>query len=312
MDKLAQMFAGNRAALASVITAIENDLEGSAEMMKRIDANSGHAHIVGVTGPPGAGKSSFINLLVSNFLDLGDRCGIVAVDPSSPFTGGALLGDRIRMKTHILDKRVFMRSMGSRGNLGGLSHRTRHVAKAMDAFGFDKVIIETVGVGQSEVEISSMADTVLVLLAPGFGDDIQALKAGILEIADIFVVNKSDNPAASKLALELEQTVMMTPQRSSWKIPVLKVSALNNEGISEVASAISAHMEFLKGDEGKARKHERMKKELNSILLELLCRKAEAAIGEMGGIDHLLELSKYRKCSLSDLAEEILNRAAIK
>ena len=203
------ILSGDRSVLARGITIVENDLNGAEEIISKIEEKTGNAFILGITGPPGAGKSTFTSSFVTELRKQNLKIGIIAVDPSSPFTGGAVLGDRIRMRVHTKDENVFMRSLGSRGALGGLSLKTSRIVSLMDAFGMDVIIVETVGVGQSETEISKTADMTAVILAPGFGDDIQALKAGILEIADIFIVNKSDLAGADKLELELKQTLKL-------------------------------------------------------------------------------------------------------
>ena len=192
MDLVKGLFEGSRLALARSITAVENEYENAIDIMKAIYPKTGNARILGITGAPGAGKSTLTDKVVKHYLDQGKKIGIVAIDPTSPFSGGAILGDRIRMNDLTLNENVFIRSMGTRGSLGGLSKKTADVVKLMDAFGMDLVIIETVGVGQSEVDIVKNADTTLVVLVPGLGDDIQAIKAGILEIGDVFAINKAD------------------------------------------------------------------------------------------------------------------------
>lgn len=192
MDLVKGLFEGSRLALARSITAVENEYDNAIDIMKAIYPKTGNARILGITGAPGAGKSTLTDKVVKHYLDQGKKIGIVAIDPTSPFSGGAILGDRIRMNDLTLNENVFIRSMGTRGSLGGLSKKTADVVKLMDAFGMDLVIIETVGVGQSEVDIVKNADTTLVVLVPGLGDDIQAIKAGILEIGDVFAINKAD------------------------------------------------------------------------------------------------------------------------
>ena len=306
-DILNSVLSTNRGALAKAITLIENEAEGSFELLKNLEAHTGKAHVVGITGPPGAGKSTFINALTKECLTKYEKLGIIAVDPSSPFTGGAVLGDRIRMKSHTLDTRVFMRSMGSRGNLGGLSSKTKQTAKLMDAFGMDKVIIETVGVGQSEVEIAQTADTVIVLLAPGFGDDIQALKAGILEIADIFIVNKSDNPLSAKLARELEYTVMMN-RDMSWVPPIVKCSSEIGEGIELAFTAIESHRAYLKNTPaGIAKTKNALKNEILSLTEERIKRAINKRIEDLGGLDNLVSEMKQRELTVFDISERLFD-----
>ena len=212
MDLVKGLFEGSRLALARSITAVENEYDNAIDIMKAIYPKTGNARILGITGAPGAGKSTLTDKVVKHYLDQGKKIGIVAIDPTSPFSGGAILGDRIRMNDLTLNENVFIRSMGTRGSLGGLSKKTADVVKLMDAFGMDLVIIETVGVGQSEVDIVKNADTTLVVLVPGLGDDIQAIKAGILEIGDVFAINKADRDGCDRLNVEIE---MMLDRKST-------------------------------------------------------------------------------------------------
>lgn len=308
MDKiLDSILEANRGSLAKAITLIENESEGSFELLRRLEGHTGKAHVIGITGPPGAGKSTFINALTKEFLNTYEKIGIIAVDPSSPFTGGAVLGDRIRMKSHTLNDRVFMRSMGSRGNLGGLSSKTRQAAQLMDAFGMDKVIIETVGVGQSEVEIAQNADTVIVLLAPGFGDDIQALKAGILEIADIFIVNKSDNPLSAKLVRELEYAVMMG-HNMDWTAPIIKCSSEIGEGIEEAYSAIESHMQYLKNTPaGIAKTKNALSRRLLTLTEERIKKAVNQRVDELGGLNYLISDMQQKGLTIFDVSERLFN-----
>jgi LAO/AO transport system ATPase len=231
---------GSRTALARALTAIENGAAGAAELLAGLAPQCGRAHVVGITGAPGAGKSTLINALLAELLRRGRRIAVVAVDPSSPVTGGALLGDRIRMGEHGADDRVFIRSLSSRGHLGGLSRTTAQLVDAFDAAGFDVVIVETVGVGQSEVEISRLADTSIVVCVPGLGDDLQAIKAGILEIADILVVNKADSPLAGRAAADLEAACRPRGD-GGWQVQILRTVATAGTGIVELADGIEAH-----------------------------------------------------------------------
>ena len=208
-------------------------------IIKELAPDTGHAHIVGLTGAPGVGKSTTVTGLVSALRERGERVGVLAVDPSSPFSGGALLGDRVRMQEHALDRDVYIRSMATRGHLGGLAVATLQALRAFDAAGFDTVIVETVGVGQSELEVAEMADTIIVLLAPGMGDGIQAAKAGILEIADIFVVNKSDRDGAQALVRELRTMIALADRApQDWKPPIVMTVAYQNRGIGDLLEAI--------------------------------------------------------------------------
>ena len=243
-----RLLAGDRRALARVVTLIENGAPDARTVLARLHAHGGRAHVVGLTGSPGAGKSTLVMQLARELRRRDQRIGIVAVDPSSPFTGGAILGDRIRMQELAGDPNVFIRSMASRGSLGGLAASTRDVVRALDAGGFDTVIIETVGAGQAEVEIVRAAQTVVVVTVPGMGDDIQAIKAGILEIADVFVVNKADRPGADQTAAELRMLLSLDERRKerAWHVPIVKTSAASGEGVSELADKLDKHAKFLR------------------------------------------------------------------
>src|SRR5947209_4551989 len=235
-----------------MVTLIENDAPVARQYLAELHLHAGNAAIVGVTGAPGAGKSTLVTRLVRELRRRERKVGVVAVDPSSPFSGGAILGDRIRMMELAGDPNVFIRSMASRGSVGGLSASTRDVVRAMDAAGYDPIIIETVGTGQAEVEVMRAAQTVLVVSAPGMGDEVQAIKAGILEIADIFVVSKADKPGADQTVAELAMLLSLDPKRRQhdkslpyWKIPVLKTSALKDQGLVELVDAIQHHRTYL-------------------------------------------------------------------
>ncbi len=239
------VLAGRRRELARLISMIENEDPAAAEALSLIYKHTGHAHIIGITGPPGSGKSTIVTRLTGEYRKRGKTVGIIAVDPSSPFSGGALLGDRIRMQEHSLDKGVFVRSMGSRGHLGGIARATSDVVRAIDASGKDIIMVETVGAGQSEVEIIDIAHTVIVTDVPGSGDDIQAIKAGIMEIADIFVVNKKDLPGADKKVVEINAMLDLDQNMGMWRPPIVLTNARTGEGIPELADKIEEHMKYL-------------------------------------------------------------------
>jgi LAO/AO transport system kinase len=246
-DLVAAAREGDPRAVARLISLVEDAAPELREVMAGLAPHAGHAYVVGLTGSPGVGKSTSTSALVAAFRRRGMRVGVLAIDPSSPFSGGALLGDRIRMQEHATDSGVFIRSMASRGHLGGLSWATPQALRVLDAAGCDVVLVETVGVGQAEIDIASLADTTIVLLAPGMGDGIQAAKAGILEIADIYVVNKADRDGADTTARELRQMLGLAGKRSGpqWTPPVLKTVAARSEGVDEVIDAVLGHRDWM-------------------------------------------------------------------
>jgi LAO/AO transport system kinase len=267
MDALTERaLAGDPRSIARLISVVERGDSGAAELMKQIYPLTGKAHTIGVTGSPGAGKSTLVSRLIEAFRASGSRVGVIAVDPSSPFSGGAVLGDRLRMQDHALDPDVFIRSMGSRGNLGGLSGATRDAALVLDACGYGIVLVETVGVGQSEIDVVRISDTVCLVLVPGAGDDVQIMKAGIMEIADIFVVNKSDREGAEKVAADVRVMLELIGDRR-WRPPVSLVSAREGKGMDRVIDDIARHRVHLaETDEGRSRRLSKIKNEVEEIL----------------------------------------------
>jgi LAO/AO transport system kinase len=269
---------------------VEDESPQLRELMRTLAPYAGHARIVGLTGSPGVGKSTSTNALVGELRKRGHRVAVLAVDPSSPFSGGALLGDRIRMGDHVLDPEVFIRSMAARGHLGGLSWATPQALRVLDAAGFDYVLVETVGVGQSEVEVAGLADSTIVLLAPGMGDGIQAAKAGILEIGDLYVVNKADRDGADKVRRDLRSMLALSERREgAWKPPVLKTTAATGEGVSEVVDALEEHHAWLAetGELGR-RRTRRARDEIEAIALTAL-RERWGSVGEGDRLDTLAD-----------------------
>ena len=246
--------AGETNAVARAISKVEDGAADVAELMKELFPRTGRALIVGITGAPGAGKSTLVDKLAAFYRQQGDRVGIIAVDPTSPFTGGAILGDRIRMQTLALDKGVFIRSMATRGNLGGLARATVEAAAILDAAGFEKIIVETVGVGQDEIEIAKAADVCVVVLVPGMGDDVQTMKAGIMEIGDVLVINKADREGVLRTEKELEALLTFATRTDEWQPPIVKTVAIESKGIEDLAAAIDRCHEFGKGSSSNERR----------------------------------------------------------
>jgi len=254
-------------ALAKAITLAENNGEDKLELLKSIYPQQKGAHWIGITGSPGAGKSSLVNRLISFLRKKKMTVAVVAVDPTSPFSGGSILGDRVRMADHFTDPGVFIRSMGTRGSLGGLSRSTKETVRLMDAYGFDVILIETVGVGQSELDIMKLADSVAVVLNPGSGDVVQVFKAGIMEIADLFVVNKADMPGVPKLLAEIEAMLDLVKHDSPYRPPVVQTISTENKGLQELWESLLTHREYLeKSGEGKERKLSNLKREVMEVV----------------------------------------------
>ncbi|PFG15223.1 methylmalonyl Co-A mutase-associated GTPase MeaB [Bacillus sp. es.036] len=276
-------------ALAKAISLVENDAEDKLELLKDIHPMTGRAHYIGMTGSPGAGKSSLVNRLITYLRKQNFTVGVVAVDPTSPFSGGALLGDRVRMAEHFTDQGVFIRSMGTRGSLGGLSRTTKETVRLMDAFGFDVILIETVGVGQSELDIMKIADTIAVVLNPGSGDVVQVFKAGIMEIADLFVVNKADLPGVPKLLAELESMLDLVKHDAPWRPPIVKAISVQNLGLEKVWKRMQEHFEYSKASgERDARRKTSLEREVMEVVhAEMMKKLMEYEETEKGWVEEV-------------------------
>lgn len=306
-----KLFQGDARSVARAITIVENGTVDAAELMKAIFPKTGKATIVGITGSPGAGKSSLVDKLAFYYKERGDRIGIICVDPSSPFSGGAILGDRIRMSTLGLDKNIFIRSMATRGNLGGLSRATVDAVAILDAAGFDKVIVETVGVGQDEVEIVKTADVSVVVLVPGMGDDIQAIKAGIMEIGDVFVINKADREGVLRTQKELESLLTLAHRPDMWDPPIVKTIATESKGIEDLAAAIKSYEDFLGngGETNMARKQSIARWRLLELLQEKLLDRVLNQNGTAEKLDVLSkEIAEKKKDPYSAVEEILLDK----
>lgn len=306
MEIVEKLRTKDRRAIAKAITTLEDNYEDSDRLLHTIFKHTGNAHVVGVTGAPGVGKSTLISSLVKEFRSRGKTVGIVAIDPTSPFTGGAVLGDRVRMGEHSGDPGVYIRSMATRGSLGGLSKATSDAVKVLDAAGFDIIIIETVGTGQSEIDVVRAADTIVVVIIPGLGDDIQAIKAGILEIADIFVVNKCDREGVERAVSELEMMLDLKEKRT-WRPPILKTNARLNEGTSRLADAISEHYSHINGNgELEKRRRARYSEEIRDVVNRRIGEYMYLASGKEF-FDEVLEKVLRKEMDPRSAADLILN-----
>jgi LAO/AO transport system kinase len=306
IDKL---LSGDPRTIARAISTVENGSPDAAELMKAVFPHTGKAVVIGITGAPGAGKSSLVDKLALHYKGSGERVGIVCVDPSSPFSGGAILGDRIRMATLGLDKNVFIRSMATRGNLGGLSRSTVDAVAILDAAGFEKVIVETVGVGQDEVEIVKAADVSVVVLVPGMGDDIQAIKAGIMEIGDVFVINKADREGVLRTQKELEALLTLAHRPDFWNPPIVKTVATENKGIEDLSKAIESYRAFQTETVASlTRKKAIARWRLIELLRERLLSDLLSRNGTERRLEQLAESVATKETDLYTAVEELVDR----
>ena len=329
-ERAKRVLAGEVRAAARLMRDLDDEIPSAREALAALHAHTGHAFVVGITGNPGSGKSTLTDALIHHWRGEGKTVGIVAIDPTSPFTGGAILGDRVRMQRHATDEGVFIRSLATRGNLGGLSRSTLDVVRVMDAMGKDVVVIETVGVGQDEIEVTRAAHTSIVVVVPGLGDDVQAIKAGILEIADLFVVNKADRPGADKTVRELRMMLDLfkpgatrAPARGAmaprgvaqsadggWQVPILQTVALRGEGVEAVAESLEAHRAWLvESGNWTRREHDRARFELVEALKHRLLAAALARLESDGAqLEDLAERVARREADPDTLAAEIVAR----
>jgi len=306
-----RLVAGDKRALARAITLIESDDPAGWELVREVYPRTGRARIVGFTGPPGVGKSTLIGALTAELRKSERQVAVLSIDPSSPFTQGALLGDRIRLADHFLDPGVFIRSMASRGALGGLSEAALQVALAMDAAGKDDVLIETVGVGQAEIDIVDHADTIVLALMPGSGDSIQALKAGVMEIPDVIVVNKADHPMTDTMVREVRGVLALSQDPQGWKVPILRTEAARGEGVAELAVAIHDHRAFIEAEGTlEQRRARNLRNEVLGIATSRMRRRMEATAANDSETAELLERVVRRELDPASAAAELLERQA--
>ena len=309
---LERVVAGDAVAVARAISKVEDDTASAAELMKQIFPRTGRALIVGITGAPGAGKSSLVDKLAGFYRKNGERVGIIAVDPSSPFSGGAILGDRIRMQTLALDKGVFIRSMATRGNLGGLARATVEAVAILDAAGYQKIIVETVGVGQDEIEIAKTADVCVVVLVPGMGDDVQTMKAGIMEIADVLVINKADREGVLRTEKELQALLSLATRADEWQPPIVKTVAVENKGIDDLSRAIEECRQFQQNAPASVNRKQAVAKwRIIELLRERTVAEALARNGAASQLDELaIQVAMKRKDPYSAVDEILKGRSS--
>lgn len=309
IDKLASdLLSGNRRALAKAISIVENDTQKAEQLIKKILPKTGSAHLIGITGSPGVGKSTLVDALVSQIRSEKKTVAVLAIDPSSPFTGGAILGDRVRMQEHTLDPGVFIRSMANRGHSGGTAMATYDTIRLLEAFGFEYIIVETVGVGQSELAIAQTADTTVLVLMPGSGDDIQAIKSGIMEIGEIFVVNKGDLPGANKTAAEVTASLELKAlDGQSWHPPVLLCVAENNSGVDQLWNSIQKHQEYLsKSGKLKQIRTDKIKSELIELVADLARHNMTFSLAHSKDVQHLLDEVVAKKIDPHEASRKIM------
>jgi LAO/AO transport system kinase len=305
----ARVRAGDLRALARAMTLIENDAPDAPAIVRELFPSTGRAYLIGLTGPPGAGKSTLVDQLVRQLRAARLTVGVIAVDPTSPYTGGAILGDRVRMQAHAGDDGVFIRSMATRGHLGGLARATNEVALVLDAAGRDIVLIETVGVGQDEVDIVRTADISIVTLVPGTGDDVQALKAGIMEIADIFIVNKADRDGADRTAAAVEAMLsLQTFEPNAWRPPVLRTEATTGKGVPDLLDAIERFRQHSAGTQGE-RRRARAEFRLRDLLAERFVRHVESRVLQAGALEQFAARIANRELDPYTATDEIMSRA---
>jgi len=300
--------AGDPRALARAISTVENRSPDSADLLKALFPHSGKARIIGMTGPPGAGKSTLVDQLAKHYRREGKTLGIIAVDPTSPYTGGAILGDRIRMQDHHADPGIYIRSMATRGSLGGLARTTADVATVLDASGRDLILIETVGVGQDEVDIVRLADITVVILVPGMGDDVQTIKAGIMEIADIFVINKSDREGAERVEREIRAMQSLAMRDDRWSPPIVKTVASEGKGIEELAAAIANYEAYLKKENLVLKRNiQNWQERLVEMLRDAMLERARAQLGDGRAEQYAAEVAQHKRDPYT-LVEEIVRK----
>ena len=299
---------GNRRSIARAITIIENNAPEAQKLIGSIYPHTGKAYIIGITGPGGSGKSTLIEKIIREYRQRGKTVGIIAVDPTSPFTGGAFLGDRIRMQDLSTDQGVFIRSMATRNYPGGIAKATKDAAQVLDASGKDIVIVETVGAGQSEVEIIKVAQTIVVLFAPGLGDEIQAIKAGIMEIGDIFAVNKADRANADKAVMDIQAMLQLNNKERTWNPPVLKTTALTGEGVPQLIEKIEEHRLFLEKELERKRSREKAEAELIEAIKEKVASSIIEELKREGKLEKFLQKILEKKTDPASIAEKLLSK----